>query len=993
VIIVIFVVYPRFKIYQHMKKRTTFLLSLLVCIAFTALAQEEAIHPSSVITGTYHGVSKALRDLPPMTATEFMEIEKKAMEKQFNEGLRYRSYPFAATALPKGEDPAWQKVMGSNKNRSPIMNFNGQTSPYYPPDDNGVPGPNHYMQTINTVYAIYDKSGTLVAGPTNLNLLFGNVPGANRNDGDPIILYDEEADRWLVTEFSIPIFGPNYMLVAVSTTNDPTGTWHQYSFSVDAMPDYPKFGIWLDGYYMGVNNSSGNDIYVFEREPMLSGGAAQAVAFNNPWRPASSDGFMCVPPLDNDGEFAPAGSPGLYIAFNDDALGGGSDQLWIYELDIDWTNPSAATFERVQQIDVLPFNASFGPTWNNIIQPGTGQKLDGIPQVVMNVPQYRNFGSFQTIVCCHTVNVDGFNHAGIRWYELRRTTGDWSVRQQGTYAPDDESRWMGSIMLNGSNKIALGYSISSSTVFPGIRYCGQSPAEYASASGLMDIQEDTIYTGEYSQNGGNRWGDYSLMAVDPVDDETFWYTNQYVGPGGSRRTRIASFQFITGPSVTTLAATNVTSASATLNGSVNPQGEPTTYYFKYGTNPGSLTDSTDAVSAGSGTTVVDVSEDIAGLTSNETYYFRIVAVNPSGTSFGSDLNFSTGTAASLTVVPPNQNVGTMAGNTEFYVTSNMDWTVESDASWCSVTPSGTNIDTIFATYNENTSFATRTANITVSATGAPSKTVTVTQEGILEILEVSPSNRNVANASGATEFYVTSNSDWQVVSNASWCSVTQVGTGNDTIFVTFTENASTASRIATINVSATAGSSRTVTVTQAGAPLTLLVGPPNQNVPAKASETSFTVTSNTSWTVGTDASWCIIKTPSGSGNGTIDVSCPANLLGQQRIADIAVSAVSVPTQHVTVTQASSIGVDEMARQELRIYPNPNTGSFRILPAENDNGTLKITVQDMNGVTVFKKELSGKKEYKINIPSASQGLYHIIVKTESNLHVRKLVILK
>jgi len=483
------------------------------------------------------------------------------------------------------------------------------------------------------------------------------------------------------------------------------------------------------------------------------------------------------------------------------------------------------------------------------------------------------------------------------------------------------------------------------------------------------------------------------MALDPADDETFWYTNQYVGSGSSRKTRIASFQFITGPSVTTIAATNVTTISATLNGSINPQGDATTYYFKYGTNPASLSDSTDAVSAGSGTTTVDVSEDITDLTSNETYYFRIVAENASGTTIGSDLNFLTGTASSLAVFPPNQNVGTLAGYTEFYVTSNVDWTVESDASWCTVTPSGTNIDTIVATFTENTSFIARIANITVSSAGVASQTVTVTQEGMLEILEVSPANRNVAYMAGDTEFDVVSNSNWQVSSNASWCTVTQSGSGNDMIIATFSENTNTVSRIAEITVSATGGASQTVTVIQAGAPLTLLVEPPNQNVPVQSGGTSFAVSSNTNWTVQSDASWCIIETPSGSGNGTIDVSYPSNLLGQQRVANIAVSASSVSTQNVTVTQASNIGVDEMTGESLRIYPNPNTGSFRILPAENDNGVLRVTIQDLSGAVIFEKELSGKKEYEINIPSEPQGLYHIIVKTENNLLIRKLVIIK
>ncbi|MEI7981357.1 MAG: hypothetical protein WCI71_06860 [Bacteroidota bacterium] len=505
-------------------------LSAAFFITFLGVhAQDKPAHPTVIGTVTFLGESKPLRDLPVLTPEELHQMELKAESRQRNEELRYRSYPFAATALPDGPDPVWQKSMGTadDGTRAPIANFNGQDSPYYPPDCNGVPGPNHFMQTINCVYAIYNKTGTLVVGPTNMNLLFSGLPGATYNDGDPIILYDEQADRWLATEFSIS-GATNYVLMAVSTTNDPTGTWYKYSFVVDATPDYPKFSVWRDGYYMGDNNSSTKDIYVFERSKMLLGQTAQGVGFNNPYRPSSTDGFMCVPPVDNDGAFAPAGSPGLFIAFNDDAFGGGSDQLWIYELAVNWTTPASSSFTRSQQITVPPFDSNFGSSWDNIAQLGTTQKLDAIPQVIMNVPQYRNFGTYQTIVCCHTVDVDNTDHAGIRWYELRRTTGTWSLRQTGTYAPDIHSRWMGSIMLNGSNKIALGYSMSSSTMNPGIRYCGQSASAYTAGSGIMDLPEEIIQTGSNSQTGYNRWGDYSLMSVDPSDDQTFWFTSEYV---------------------------------------------------------------------------------------------------------------------------------------------------------------------------------------------------------------------------------------------------------------------------------------------------------------------------------------------------------------------------------------------------------------------------------------------------------------------------------
>ena len=376
--------------------------------------------------------------------------------KKRNEELRIREYPYAETALPKGPDEAWQKMMGTYEGtKAPIVNFDGQTSPYYPPDDNGTSGPNHYMQTINTVYAIYSKTGTLVAGPTNMNLLFSGVTGATCNDGDPLILYDEQAARWLAVEFSI--CGSNdYMLVAVSQTNDPTGSWHRYSLMWQICP-------------IMKNSESGRMVIIWEptiQQEMISmffsahkcltGGTAQMVGFDNAWRPTTIDGFMCVPPIDNDGAFAPAGSPGLFITMNDDAIGGGSDQLWIYELAVNWTTPASSTFNRVQTLAVTAFDSNFGANWDNIKQPGTTRELDAIPQVIMNAPQYRNFGTYQTIVCCHTVDVDNTDHAGIRWYELRKTTGTWSVRQTGTYAPDANSRWMGSIRLNGFNEIGLG---------------------------------------------------------------------------------------------------------------------------------------------------------------------------------------------------------------------------------------------------------------------------------------------------------------------------------------------------------------------------------------------------------------------------------------------------------------------------------------------------------------------------------------------------------
>lgn len=573
------------------------LFGISAFFVLTAQGQNEVLHPTTVGTGTFLGVSRPLRDIPEMTAEEMAAMKEKADLKVLNPKLRFREYPYAASALPKGPDPVWQKEQGSRQVASdPNVSFNGQSSPYFPPDCNGTAGPNHYMQTVNTTYAIYDKNGTKLAGPTNMNQLFGSVPGATCNDGDPIVLYDEMADRWFAAEFSL-CQNPDRMLIAISTTNDPTGTWYTYSFNMNGMPDYEKFGIWHDGYYMGTNTSSGSDIYVFERSVMMTGGTnPKMVSFSNNWRPGSVDGFMMVPPVDCDGQAPPTNEPGIFIAQQDDAFGGSADQLWIYELDVDWTTTTNSTFTRVQQLNVEPYDSNFGNNWNNIKQPNTSQELDGVPQVIMNVPQYRNWGSYETIMCCHTVDVDQTDHAGVRWYELRRVnSGDWTVRQSGTYAPDQHSRWMGSVMMNGSKEIALGYSVSSTSVFPSIRYTGQTQEEYNAASGIMDVAEGSIHEGAASQTGANRWGDYSVLQVDPADDEVFWYTNQYVS--GGQKTKIGSFNIgPIGPGISFEADNNLPCLNTTVQFTDLSTGAPTSWQWTFTPNTVTYVDGTTSTS-------------------------------------------------------------------------------------------------------------------------------------------------------------------------------------------------------------------------------------------------------------------------------------------------------------------------------------------------------------------------------------------------------------
>jgi len=524
---------------------TVLILLFVVFYSIEANAQNETVVPNTISTAVYFDEIPSLKDLPIVDKQYFIDNWGKSVL----EGVEHESEGASnySNWKDEGHDPVWQKQPGWIESpKALIQNFQGQSSPYLPSDANGTVGPNHYMQTVNTTYAIYDKTGTLLAGPTAMNSLFSGVTGSNYNDGDPLILFDEQAQKWVAVEFAIS-GTPDYMLIAVSQTNDPTGAWWRWSFLMNGLPDYEKMGIWHDGYYMGTNlgstTATGDDVYVFERSVMLTGSASpQMVGFHNPNRP--NNGFHCIMPLDADGASAPSNSPGQFITINDNGWGG-NDELRIYDLDVDWITPSNSTFAMTQQISVASFDSQFN-AWGvgDIAQPGTTQEVSAQNYTLMTRGQYKNWGTLQSIVCCHTVDVDGTNHAGQRWYELEKTSQTdptWAIRQQGTYAPDAHSRYNGSIAINDNHEIALGYNISSSTINPNIRYIGQSVSSNTLANGIMDIVESAnmAQLSAQSQTSSHRWGDYPLVTVDPVDGVTFWYTNEYYSSG--KKTQIVSF--------------------------------------------------------------------------------------------------------------------------------------------------------------------------------------------------------------------------------------------------------------------------------------------------------------------------------------------------------------------------------------------------------------------------------------------------------------------
>jgi len=449
-------------------------------------------------------------------------------------------------------DPSVQRINGSNGISIVVQNWQGiSASGLAPPDPSGAVGPNHYMEMVNSRFQIWNKIGTSLLGPSSLGTIWAGFPGpwsGSLNDGDPIVLYDEAADRWFASEFSLPNFpnGPFYMLIAVSQTNDPTGSWHRYGFTFPNMPDYEKYGIWPDGYYMSANSfSSGSLNFIgaiavaFERSQMLNGLAAQMVSFQN-----SSATTWSLLPSDNDGAAPPAGAPNYFGQIHDNARYGGSDGFDIFAFSVNWAGGS--TFTGPTFISTTSFSGVSG-----IPQPPPGTTLDDHDVMTMNRLNYRNFGSHQSMVVCHTVNAGG-GVAGMRWYEFRMPAASWTLFQQGTYSPDGTDRWMGSIAINSNGDICLGYSVSSTSVMPEIRFTGRLSGD---PLGTMPITEETIFSSSGVQTSPlSRWGDYTQMSVDPAEPEVFWYVNQYIPFNGNWnwRTRIASIDFALVPVELTL---------------------------------------------------------------------------------------------------------------------------------------------------------------------------------------------------------------------------------------------------------------------------------------------------------------------------------------------------------------------------------------------------------------------------------------------------------
>jgi hypothetical protein len=514
-----------------------------------------------------HDTSAPLRDLAAGRIPG--DAEDPADEEEggpMAEGLGDSADGALQSVMPPMTIPSTQANFEGLSNQDNFNIFGGRVNP---PDPNGEAGPNNYIEMINLVFAIYDKSGNLQLGPVDTGTLWSgfSVPDCTDPSGDPVVMYDQFRDRWILTQFTTA--GPEYWnCVAISTTGDPTGSYYRYAFSTGPnFPDYPKYGNWKDSYVIttrefGPTIEYGIGVYALEKNKMMNGEPARSVRFfidgNAPGNLALvGDGLL---PADVDGRTNPDNDAKIpLVGTQDDNADYGAtfDALNIWDLGIKWRSTPIASLALNTQLPTASFDSVFpcGPASARDCLPQPGVPV-GDPSTldILSYRQrptfrlaYRNFRSYETMVTNQSVEAAP-GVAGVRWYELRRTGNTYSIYQQGTYAPNDGvHRWMGSIAMDRRGNMGLGYSVVNGTdVFPGIRYTGRMAGDPA---GQMTLGEGTIIDGSGIQRSTNsRWGDYTDMTVDPVDDCTFWYVNEYYTLAGQIsstagwQTRIASFK-------------------------------------------------------------------------------------------------------------------------------------------------------------------------------------------------------------------------------------------------------------------------------------------------------------------------------------------------------------------------------------------------------------------------------------------------------------------
>jgi len=446
---------------------------------------------------------------------------------------------------PPGEDTAVQDFYLPKVHTTKVFSFDAvreDEQNAQVPDTNGAVGSTQFVEITNFDYAVYDKAtGTIVLAPTNTDAIFSGFGGLCENTppGDPVVIWDKLADRWLVSYLN---YSGNYALcIAVSTSSDATGTYNRYEYDYGGtLPDYPKYAVWPDAYY-GTSNLNGGaaEPCAYDRTSMLAGKAATAICF-------TPNNVSSLLPSDLDGSTAPpSGAPNHYLQ-----LGNSTNQLQEFDFHVNFAHSAKSTFTGPNNITVPSFSEACGGFSNCIPQPSPGEQVEGLGDRLMFRLAYRNFGDHESMVVAHNVSPGSGSSAlsAMRWYEVRATPsgGSFALFQSGTFQNKADSLWMGSTAMDKQGNMALGMSASGTAKDPSVWYTGRLASD---PLGKLEAPSVAAKGSAVETGDSQRWGDYSSMSIDPTDDCTFWYSQMYYNKkdGGSASgdwdTRIFAFKF------------------------------------------------------------------------------------------------------------------------------------------------------------------------------------------------------------------------------------------------------------------------------------------------------------------------------------------------------------------------------------------------------------------------------------------------------------------
>jgi hypothetical protein len=532
-------------------------------LALSAVLLSVAVGPFAGQPLAAHSPADATRPivLPPVIPTVFGGDLRNLHRPEVIRGSARPELeqPDAALSRPLAGGEKIQSAAPLTNAPAPSITFPGLDQAAWgdgwPPDTNGDVGPTHYLQAVNVSVGVFRKSDGFRLAAFTFDTLFSSAstgtPCDNNNQGDPVVVHDPQANRWIISDLAWSNFtsGAMYECFAVSRTGDPvSGGWFFYAVQTDPgghLGDYPKLGVWPDGIYMSANMYSTTSlafqhvkVWAFNRTDLESGAALRGVSFNLPAKIQGIPVFGLLP-SNLRGAAPPAGRPNLFASIY------GSYRVRVWKFHVDWATPASSTLSGPSDVSIGTF--SVGPA--TVPEPSPGHALDTLTYRLMMQNQYRNLAGQESLWLTHTVG-NGSGVASVRWYQVDVSGGTVVTAgplQQGTFNPNTRHRFMPSLAVDGLGDMAIGYSVSDTFTYPSIRYAGRLVGD---APNTLGQGETTLWAGIGAQTntcGGDpctRWGDYSAMSVDPVDDCTFWYTSEYYNVnGGNWQTRIGAFRY------------------------------------------------------------------------------------------------------------------------------------------------------------------------------------------------------------------------------------------------------------------------------------------------------------------------------------------------------------------------------------------------------------------------------------------------------------------